>query len=55
MSRQTLSIANDSQPTKRSLWKWTFDDDVILVACMVDQHNIENYNADIGFKTSYLL
>ena len=55
MSRQTSSIANDSQPTKRSLWKWTFDNDVILVACMVDLHNIKNYNVDTNFKIGYLL
>ena len=32
-----------------------FDDNVILVSCMVDMHNIENYNVDTSFKTSYLL
>ena len=27
----------------------------MLVSCMVDLHNIENYNTDTGFKTGYLL
>ena len=26
-----------------------------LVSCMVDLHNIGNYNTDTGFKTCYLL
>ena len=46
---------SDFQPTKRGFRKWTFDEDVILISCMVDLHNIEKYNADTGFKTGYLL
>ena len=55
MSRQALSTANDSQSSKRTVRKWSYDEDVMLVSCMVDLHNIENYNVDIGFKTGYLL
>ena len=55
MSRQASSAANDSQTSKRTVRKWSYDEDVMLVSCMVDLHNIENYNADTGFKTGYLL
>ena len=55
MSRQASSTTTDSQPTKQGFRKWTFDEDVILVSCMVDLHNIGNYNADTGFKTGYLI
>ena len=40
---------------KRDFRKLTFDKYIILVSCMVDLHNIGNYNADTGFKTCYLL
>ena len=37
--------------TKR---KWVPDEDVALVACMVDLHNIGTFNANTGFKAGYL-
>ena len=55
MSKQTSFATIDSQPTRQSFRKWTFDEDVILVSCMVDLHNIKNYNADTCFKIGYLL
>ena len=55
MSRQASSAITDSQSTRRSFRKWTLDEYVILVSCMLDLHNIGNFNADTGFKTSYLL
>ena len=55
MARQVSFTTIDSQPTKQSFRKWTFDKDVILASRMVDLHNIKNYNADTGFKTGYLI
>ena len=37
--------------TKR---KWVPDEDVALVACMVDLHNVGTFNANTGFKAGYL-
>ena len=37
--------------TKR---KWAPDEDVALVACMVDLHNVRTFNANSGFKAGYL-
>ncbi|MBA0779634.1 hypothetical protein Gotri_003867 [Gossypium trilobum] len=34
--------------------KWVPEEDVALVACMVDLYNVGTYNADTGFKTGYL-
>ncbi|MBA0789544.1 hypothetical protein Gotri_025683, partial [Gossypium trilobum] len=30
------------------------EEDAVLVACIVDLYNVGTYNADIGFKASYL-
>ncbi|PPD74610.1 hypothetical protein GOBAR_DD28464 [Gossypium barbadense] len=34
--------------------KWVAEEDVVLVACIVDLYNVGTYNADMGFKASYL-
>ncbi|MBA0634104.1 hypothetical protein Godav_005230, partial [Gossypium davidsonii] len=34
--------------------KWVLEEDVMLVACMVDLYNVGTYNADTGFKADYL-
>ncbi|MBA0628342.1 hypothetical protein Godav_023087, partial [Gossypium davidsonii] len=34
--------------------KWVPEEDVALVACMVDLYNVGTYNADTRFKTGYL-
>ncbi|MBA0840750.1 hypothetical protein Goarm_003306, partial [Gossypium armourianum] len=41
----------NSRGTKR---KWVPEEDVVLVACMLDLHNVETFNADTRFKASYL-
>ena len=38
-----------------SFRKWMYEEDLILVSCMVDLHNIGNYNTDTCFKIGYLL
>ena len=37
--------------TKR---KWISDEDVALVVCMVELHNVGTFNANTGFKVGYL-
>ncbi|KAH1122575.1 hypothetical protein J1N35_005735 [Gossypium stocksii] len=49
-SQSSVSSQN-SQGTKR---KWVLEEDAALVACMVDLHNLGTFNADTGFKASYL-
>ncbi|KAJ8768155.1 hypothetical protein K2173_021095 [Erythroxylum novogranatense] len=44
----------DSQSSKGTKGKWNYDEDVVLVSCMVNLHNVETYNADTGFKAGYL-
>ena len=39
MSKQASFAVNDSQSSKRSVRKWSDDEDVMLVSCMVDLHN----------------
>ncbi|MFQ6635955.1 hypothetical protein Gotur_012564 [Gossypium turneri] len=34
--------------------KWVPEEDVALVACLVDFHNVGTFNADTGFKAGYL-
>ncbi|MBA0785740.1 hypothetical protein Gotri_028077 [Gossypium trilobum] len=34
--------------------KWVPEEDVALVACMVDLHNVGTFNTDTGFNVSYL-
>ncbi|MBA0785744.1 hypothetical protein Gotri_028077 [Gossypium trilobum] len=47
-----LSVSSqDSRGTKR---KWVPEEDVALVACMVDLHNVGTFNTDTGFNVSYL-
>ncbi|XVF63723.1 hypothetical protein PTKIN_Ptkin09bG0108900 [Pterospermum kingtungense] len=55
MSRNASTPPVDSQTSKRTIRKWSFEEDVVLVQCMVDLHNIGTHNADTGFKTGYLL
>ncbi|XVF77993.1 hypothetical protein PTKIN_Ptkin14bG0092600 [Pterospermum kingtungense] len=54
MSRNASQSAVDSQASKRTNRKWSYDEDVLLVSSMVDLHNIGSYNADTGFKAGYL-
>ncbi|MBA0881202.1 hypothetical protein Goshw_019878 [Gossypium schwendimanii] len=47
-----LSVSSqNSQGTKR---KWILEEDVVLVAYMVDLYNIGTYNVDTRFKVGYL-
>ncbi|XVF44655.1 hypothetical protein PTKIN_Ptkin02bG0141300 [Pterospermum kingtungense] len=55
MSRNASMLPVDSQTSKRTIRKWSFEEDVVLVQCMVDLHNIGTHNANTGFKTGYLL
>ncbi|KAH1131194.1 hypothetical protein J1N35_002572 [Gossypium stocksii] len=48
---QSNVSSQSSRGTKR---KWVPEEDAALVACMVDLHNAGTYNADTGFKASYL-
>ena len=43
-----------STTRKNSHRKWTVAEDEILVATMVELHNIGTYNADCGFRSGYL-
>ncbi|PPD95900.1 hypothetical protein GOBAR_DD07067 [Gossypium barbadense] len=43
--------SQSSRGTKR---KWVPEEDVTLVSCMVDLHNVGIFNADTGFKAGYL-
>ncbi|KAH1115251.1 hypothetical protein J1N35_008629 [Gossypium stocksii] len=49
-SQSSVSSQN-SRGTKR---KWVPEEDVVLIACMVDLHNLGTFNADAGFKAGYL-
>ncbi|MBA0724709.1 hypothetical protein Golax_021375, partial [Gossypium laxum] len=42
------------QNSKGNKRKWVPEEDVALVAYMVDLYNVGTYNADTGFKTGYL-
>ncbi|MBA0730688.1 hypothetical protein Golax_023058 [Gossypium laxum] len=48
---QLSASSQNSRGTKR---KWVPEEDVSLVACMVDLYNVETYNVDTGFKACYL-
>ncbi|XP_052878904.1 uncharacterized protein LOC128285455 [Gossypium arboreum] len=48
---QSSVSSQSSRGTKR---KWVPEEDVALVACMVDLHNAGTFNADTGFKAGYL-
>ncbi|MFQ6654267.1 hypothetical protein Gotur_025330 [Gossypium turneri] len=48
---QSSVSSQDSRGTKR---KWVPEEDVALVACMVDLHNVGTFNTETGFKVSYL-
>ncbi|KAK5836277.1 hypothetical protein PVK06_012051 [Gossypium arboreum] len=48
---QVSVSSQNSQGTKK---KWLPEEDAALVACMVDLHNVGTFNADMGFKASYL-
>ena len=49
-SQSSVSSQN-SRGTKR---KWVPEENVPLVSCMVDLHNVGTFNADTGFKAGYL-
>ncbi|MBA0755132.1 hypothetical protein Gogos_005407, partial [Gossypium gossypioides] len=49
-SQPSVSSQN-SRGTKR---KKVPEEDVALVACMVDLYNVRTFNADTGFKAGYL-
>ncbi|MBA0699562.1 hypothetical protein Goari_001186 [Gossypium aridum] len=48
---QSSAYSQNSLGTKR---KWVPEEDVALVACMVDLYNVETYNADTRFNANYL-
>ncbi|MBA0759665.1 hypothetical protein Gotri_022513, partial [Gossypium trilobum] len=43
-----------SQNSRGSKRKWVLEEDVALVSCMVDLHNVGTFNIDTRFKASYL-
>ncbi|MFQ6665198.1 hypothetical protein Gotur_032014 [Gossypium turneri] len=43
-----------SQASRGTKRKWVPEEDAALVSCMVDLHNVGTFNADTGFKASYL-
>ncbi|MBA0712609.1 hypothetical protein Golax_011698 [Gossypium laxum] len=43
-----------SQSFRGTIRKWVLEEDVALVACMVDLHNVGTFNADRRFKAGYL-
>ncbi|MFQ6633929.1 hypothetical protein Gotur_011705 [Gossypium turneri] len=43
-----------SQASRGTKKKWVPEEDAALVSCMVDLHNVGTFNADTGFKVSYL-
>ncbi|PPS10402.1 hypothetical protein GOBAR_AA10239 [Gossypium barbadense] len=49
-SQSSVSSQN-SRGTKR---KWVPEEDIALVACMINLHNVGTFNADTGFKSGYL-
>ncbi|PPD97428.1 hypothetical protein GOBAR_DD05544 [Gossypium barbadense] len=49
--RHGLKVSHASRGTKR---KWVPEEDAALVSCIVDLHNVGTFNADTGFKASYL-
>ncbi|MBA0634991.1 hypothetical protein Godav_029874, partial [Gossypium davidsonii] len=49
-SQSSVSSQN-SRGTKR---KWVPEEDVALIACMVDLHNVGTFNAYTGFNVGYL-
>ncbi|XVF80661.1 hypothetical protein PTKIN_Ptkin15bG0092000 [Pterospermum kingtungense] len=52
MSRNASTPPVDSQTSKRTIRKWSFEEDVVLVSRMVDLHNIRTHNVDTGNWTS---
>ncbi|PPS02894.1 hypothetical protein GOBAR_AA17765 [Gossypium barbadense] len=48
---QSSASSQNSRGTKK---KWVLEEDVVLVACMVDLYNVETYNVDTGFNASNL-
>ncbi|MBA0573955.1 hypothetical protein Golob_001202 [Gossypium lobatum] len=48
---QSSASSQNSLGTER---KWVPEEDVALVACMVDLYNVETYNADTRFNANYL-
>ncbi|MFQ6654268.1 hypothetical protein Gotur_025330 [Gossypium turneri] len=46
---QSSVSSQDSRGTKR---KWVPEEDVALVACMVDLHNVGTFNTETGFKST---
>ncbi|MBA0699342.1 hypothetical protein Goari_000989 [Gossypium aridum] len=53
-----MSIFLQSTASSQNSWglerKWVPEEDAALVACIVDLYNVGTYNADMGFKASYL-
>ncbi|MBA0617599.1 hypothetical protein Godav_027027, partial [Gossypium davidsonii] len=50
----TQSTATSSQDYRGNKRKWVPEEDVTLVACMVDLHNVGTFNKDTEVKTDYL-
>ncbi|MBA0763254.1 hypothetical protein Gotri_012733, partial [Gossypium trilobum] len=49
------STTNSSQNFRGTKKKWILKEDVALISCMVDLHNVGTFNANTGFKAGYLL
>ncbi|MBA0741532.1 hypothetical protein Gogos_014678 [Gossypium gossypioides] len=54
MSGFTQSTATSSQNYQGNKRKRVLEEDVALIACMVNLHNVGTFNADTGFKIDYL-
>ncbi|MBA0861921.1 hypothetical protein Goshw_002549 [Gossypium schwendimanii] len=50
-SQSTTTSFQNSQGTKR---KWVLEENVMLVACMVDLHNVGTFNTNTRFTVDYL-
>ncbi|MBA0779678.1 hypothetical protein Gotri_003900 [Gossypium trilobum] len=49
-----MKHASARNVNERCFGKWVLEEDVVLVACMLDLHNVETFNAYTRFKAGYL-
>ncbi|XP_031116484.1 uncharacterized protein At2g29880-like [Ipomoea triloba] len=54
-SDPTSATIGSQSATKQTKRKWTPEEDIILVSCLTEMHNVGKYNSDTGFKTGYLI
>ncbi|MBA0818991.1 hypothetical protein Gohar_021250 [Gossypium harknessii] len=54
MSDFSQSTTTSSQNSRGIEGKWFLEKDAMLVACMVELHNVRTFNANMGFNASYL-